>query len=454
MAVLSYLLILPLLALACGQDKPLQPSRGQQVGPTGKILALPWARLEPDPSTFPWALDGSWHTFQVQTDAESLRVKVNTDSVEVILELATGHQAPISNYCPGERNDEKKRKAAIRSGMVVYLQACGEGQAEVVIEEYVYDHPLQSYTFQIEPEQEPGDEGELPTFRIPSGGNPVPPPVVPVVPVDIPNQLLQWIVEQALGKEDGEDIFPEEMKTLTHLSFSEFSRPKRPPWLKSASIRGLAGLEYAVNLEYLGLNYDCILGRDFWVERLVNLRELRFNCGLRNLLTLSNISKLTYLDLSDNYMPELHLAGLDSLKTLIVRDGRLPKLTLVDLPSLENAWLSGAGIKELSLKELPSLEVLELSYNSVIFNEDNLPALIEGLKDVRVLNLEHGNSVGDAAWLLELKKLEVVGLRHTRLTKEAYTTYIPLLRKRGVAVFDEQLFIYIPPGVRKLNPDE
>ncbi len=141
MAVLSYLLILPLLALACGQDKPLQPSRGQQVGPAGKVLALPWARLEPDPSTIDWTQREVWHTFQIQTDAESLRVKVNTDSVEVILELATGSRAPISSYCPGERNDEKKRKAAIRNGMVVYLQACGEGTGQIVLEEYVYDHP-------------------------------------------------------------------------------------------------------------------------------------------------------------------------------------------------------------------------------------------------------------------------------------------------------------------------
>ncbi len=145
-------LVLLLLLSSCSKDQPLKPSQPPTLtDPSGKILALPWARIEPDPSTVAMVADSTWHTFQVHTDAESLRVKVNTDSVDVILELATGSRAPISSYCPGEPNDEKKRKAAIRNGMVVHLQVCGEGTGEIVLEEYVYDHPLTHYTVQIAP---------------------------------------------------------------------------------------------------------------------------------------------------------------------------------------------------------------------------------------------------------------------------------------------------------------
>ncbi len=143
-------LVLLFLLSSCSKDQPLKPSQPPTLtDPSGKILALPWARIEPDPSTVAMVADSTWHTFQIHTDAESLRVKVNTDSADVILELATGHRAPISNYCPGEPNDEKKRKAAIRNGMVLYLQVCGEGTGEIVLEEYVYDHPLQQYRIQL-----------------------------------------------------------------------------------------------------------------------------------------------------------------------------------------------------------------------------------------------------------------------------------------------------------------
>ena len=60
--------------------------------------------------------------------------------------------------------------------------------------------------------------------------------------VEIPDPNLRAKIEAALGKNSGEPITVEEMRTLTHLE------------AHAANISDLSGLEHATNLEVLSLH--------------------------------------------------------------------------------------------------------------------------------------------------------------------------------------------------------
>ncbi len=335
----------PSFLFSCSKDPPLKPSEPPTLtDPSGKIVALPVAAMEPDPSDMSLAADDpTWHTFQIHTDAESLRVRVNPDGADVVLELATGHRPPISSYCPGEPNDEKKRKASIRNGYQIHLQICGEGQGEIVLEEYVYDHPLQRYSLQVSAPVDPygpgsveGDRAALVAFMEGMGER-------------AQRQLGErsWGSRSTLAKWYGVKV--NDQGRVIELDLSRENRKTRDRWAGEPLFSALARLD---QLQRLDLTYVYFQGQlpPEW-GRLTNLEEL--NLGWTSLRG----------PIPEAWGAMASLRHLDLLRTNLNSPipealGQLSNLEYLDL---EQSGLTGSIPPELG--RLTKLEELNVAYN-------------------------------------------------------------------------------------------
>ena len=148
-----------------------------------------------------------------------------------------------------------------------------------------------------------------------------PPPPTPAVA--IPDANLRAVIADSLGKGDNAPITRADMETLTG-----FSAPNK-------GIRNLTGLEYATKLQRLGLGRARVDGE--WVNSNV----------ISNLSPLSNLTNLTFLNLTSNRisdisalskltnLTELHLGGNETISDISALTN-LTNLTRVNLNSAIN----------------------------------------------------------------------------------------------------------------------
>ena len=162
------------------------------------------------------------------------------------------------------------------------------------------------------------------------GGGPV---------ASLPDPGLQRAVAQALGKAPG-SVTEADLRALTSLNADSFG------------VTSLAGLEAALNLEWLTLSGNAPAAGD---EPL-------------DLSPVAGLPSLTYLDLSDNALVDVSdLSRLTSLRTLLLGGNAIRDLSpLSGLTGLEALTLSGNGLADVSaLSTLTALEQLWLDGNDL-----------------------------------------------------------------------------------------
>ena len=271
----------------------------------------------------------------------------------------------------------------------------------------------------------------------------------PEAAVEIPDAILRGALENALGKDAGEEITVREMASLGALS--------------SRGVRQLAGMEYAVNLGSLTLTDGSISDlsplRDLtslthlnlWsndisdatpLAHLSALTSLRLGVNrLTDLSPLAGLGSLTTLgldaagakrDYADR--PRLNLSplgGLTSLKSLTLHQNKVTDLTpLADLASLEYLGLQGNNISDLSpLAGLTSLTHLDLYANLGL---SDLSALA-GLKSLRWMQLGNcGTQLRDVSPLAGLESLESAWLPGNGIVDLSPFAGLASLRRLGL----------------------
>ena len=197
--------------------------------------------------------------------------------------------------------------------------------------------------------------------------------------VDIPDPNLRAAIAEALGKAPTDAITRAEMETLVELeaSFRE--------------ITDLRGIEFAVNLRYLYLDFN----------------------GLSDISPLSSLTNLAELWIYNNNISDISaVAGLTNLERLFLHRNTItdisPLSSLTNLIALE---LHDNTIVDISpLSSLTNLEQLSLSRNTI---SDIFPLIT--LTNLTWLWIEK-NTISDISPLSSLTNLTVVDLENNNIT--------------------------------------
>ena len=178
------------------------------------------------------------------------------------------------------------------------------------------------------------------------------------LPVNIPDAILRSNIEAALNKNENDPISRKEMLTLTDLDLH----------FNPDEAADLTGLEYAFNLEGLGINSGNISDL-LPLKDLVNLERLVITySNISDVSPLKDLEKLEFLDLSINNISDVSpLKDMEKLEFLDLRENSITDVSpLKDMVNLTYLDLAFNSIIDVSpLKDLVKLETLELSENPV-----------------------------------------------------------------------------------------
>ena len=278
-------------------------------------------------------------------------------------------------------------------------------------------------------------------------------------PVTISDAALRYCVEEELRKGAGAEITEDEMSTLDRLSCRAYILPDGtldPIRSPHGAVASLSGLEFATNLEELGLRNNAVTDLSPLAE-LDSLAVLTLGHNrVRNIAPLADLP-LTELSLPGNNISDFTpLARLRSLRVLTLVGSGISDLSpLAGLRSLTQLWLGGNTIEDVSpLARLTSLTQLDLGDNSV---ED--VSSLGRLTSVTYLGL-YSNAIADVSALRTMTSLADVHLQNNRIADilplaendglgrgdyldltgnpldgDAYATHIPALQERGVRVY-------------------
>ena len=225
---------------------------------------------------------------------------------------------------------------------------------------------------------------------------------------------------EALGKSPGTLITVDDMLKLRSLDRWKWGSGSGP------NIRDLTGLEFATNLERLGIAHNSVsdLSPLAGLTRLYSL-YLGVN-SISDISPLAGLTNLDFLNFAGNSISDLSpLARLTKLEYLKIDSNSFSDLSpLEGLTKLETLYLRNNPISDLlSLTGLTKLETLYLNNNSI--------------SDLSPLVANIGLGTGDT--------IVVVG---NPLSSISINTHIPTLRSRGVTVHNTKLSI---PAVKRTN---
>ena len=218
--------------------------------------------------------------------------------------------------------------------------------------------------------------------------------------VAIPDANLEAAIREAIDKPEG-PIYTSDLESLIMLEV-----PDR-------GISDLTGLEYGLNLEYLGL-WDNNISDLSALAGLTNLQGLDFEGNnISDLSPLAGLINLEFLNLFGNNISDLSpLAGLINLEWL-------------------NLWEN--NISDLS----PLAGLINLRYLGLFENNISDISPLASLMNLRDLDLV-GNDISDISPLVENSGLsagDIVYLMDNPLSTTSLDVYIPQLEERGVAVY-------------------
>ena len=287
--------------------------------------------------------------------------------------------------------------------------------------------------------------------------------VKPVVPrteripgesVHIPDANLRAAITETLGKTPGVAITAEDLATLMYLNAEEMD------------IQSLEGLQFATNLEELGLHDNPIsdlsplsglttlkeirlTGKSFSdlspLAGLINLEGVGFwKTSVSDLSPLSGLTKLRWLQFSNTPISDLSpLAGLTGLKRLEIYAAKdLDLLPLKGLTNLVKLRVNSTFVSDISpLSGLTNLESLSLEANGRISDISPLASL----KNLKELTLTR-NGIVDVSLLAGLHNL-----KHLQLERNNISDISPLdglLENTEIFWFDNPGF---PQGGPKIE---
>ena len=156
--------------------------------------------------------------------------------------------------------------------------------------------------------------------------------------VNIADANLRAVIAEALGKAPNAPITPDEMATLTSLEAED------------QGIRGLTGLEFAINLTGLNLTANIITD----VSPLSGLTRLESLNLQLNIITdvspLSGLTRLDFLNLQFNSIADVSpLSGLNNLTRLFLGSNIITDVSpLSGLTNLRGLWLEDNDISDVS----------------------------------------------------------------------------------------------------------
>ena len=257
--------------------------------------------------------------------------------------------------------------------------------------------------------------------------------VKPVVPrteripgesVHIPDANLRAAIAETLGKTPGVAITAEDLATLMYLNAEEMD------------IQSLEGLQFATNLEELGLHDNPIsdlsplsglttlkeirlTGKSFSdllpLAGLINLEGVGFwKTSVADLSPLAGLTKLKWLEFKNSPVSDLSpLAGLINLKRLETYASKELDLSpLKGLKSLVRLGVNSSGVSDVSpLGGLINLEWLAIQSNHMISDISSLASL----KNLKELNLAR-NKISDVSPLANLHNLEQLQLQQNNIS--------------------------------------
>lgn len=218
--------------------------------------------------------------------------------------------------------------------------------------------------------------------------------------VNISDAVLRAAIENDLGKAAGDTITADDMATLDDFRAG------------NSNISDLTGLEYATNLEGLGL----------------------WNHSLSNISVLSGLTDLQSLDLSFNRIEDISpLSSLTNLIVLVLSDNSISDISVLsNLANLEGLWLSDNSISDISsVAGLTNLTGLGLGGNNV-----SDVSAVSGLTNLTLIDLSD-NSISDLSPIVAnagLGEGDTVRVEGNPLSAESINTHIPTLQARGVEV--------------------
>ncbi len=242
----------------------------------------------------------------------------------------------------------------------------------------------------------------------------------PAKVVVIPDENLAKSIREALELPEDADITAGQLTTLKDL------------YCSSCPITNWTGLEYATQLEWLGLTW-CLLSinpitgerESIWdwdketadLTPLAGLKNLYLDLaknGIKDLSPLKVLKNLKGLDLDENNIEDLSpLAELKQLTALYLYnwgESNIKDITpLAELKQLTSLHIRGSFDDITSLTELKQLKLLLL--NGSI--DDITP--LAGLKQLTALYLQY-NKISDIAPLTELKQLTELNLSSNQIS--------------------------------------
>ena len=248
-------------------------------------------------------------------------------------------------------------------------------------------------------------------------------------PINIPDRILRYSVERALGKAPDTEITQTDMLTLTSLTV----KAAREDF--GVLVGNLTGIEFAANLTELNLGSILNLRNISALAGLTNLRKLDLSenyaldisalRGLANLISLNlsgnNISdvsplaglvNLTSLNLGSNDISDVSpLAGLTNLTNLDLGYNDISGVSpLAGLTNLTKLNLGANDISDVSpLAGLTNLTNLDLGYNDI-----SGVSPLAGLTNLTKLNLGY-NDISDVSPLVGLTNLTFLSLLYNRI---------------------------------------
>ena len=274
---------------------------------------------------------------------------------------------------------------------------------------------------------------------------------IPGESVHIPDANLRAAIAETLGKTLGTAITAEDMATLMYLNAEEMD------------IQSLEGLQFAKNLEELGLHDNPISdlsplsglatlkeirlsGKSFSdlspLAGLINLEGVGFwKTSISDLSPLAGLTKLRWLQFSNTPISDLSpLAGLTGLKRLEIYAGKdLDLSPLKGLTNLVKLRVDSTFVSDISpLTGLTNLESLSLEANGRISDISPLASL----KNLKELTLTR-NGVVDVSLLAGLHNL-----KHLQLERNNISDLSPLDGLRE----NTKIFWFDNPGFPQGGP--
>jgi len=197
--------------------------------------------------------------------------------------------------------------------------------------------------------------------------------------IDIPDPGLKAVIHETLGQGE-ETISLENMRTLIRLD------------ARDRNIRSLAGLEHAVNLNFLHLDNNQLEDIS-QVTSLTNLSQLSLNSNLlTGLPSLKALTQLEYLEVNANQIKDLSF--LDSMS------------------NLKDLWLHGNPLHQVKFPPgLTSLRQLELSNCEITTFEFS-----DDWKNLVILNLAQ-NQLTDLPFTPGAARLSILDVKFNQLTR-------------------------------------